>query len=278
MEAFLKFFETLPIYYKLVWLIGLITLFWILEGYYSFLKSPYDKWKHAQTNLALLSFTMIINVAFGLLTAGVFIFLEQNSLGVLNYVSLPIWLELGISLLVLDLVAQYGIHFLLHKSSVLWRLHTVHHSDTFLDVTSGTRHHPLDFMLREFAALIAVVITGMPIGFYLIYRIITVFFTYWSHANISLPKKLDKTLSYLIVTPVMHKFHHHDSMPITDTNFGNILSIWDHIFGTYYYGDSQNINYGLDIVDSKRSNDLKYQLGLPFNKTIQYKNKEGSQN
>ena len=78
---------------------------------------------------------------------------------------------------------------------------------------------------------------GMPIAFYFFYRILTVLFTYLTHADIALSRKLDKAISYVFVSPHMHKFHYHHEMPITDTNYGNMFSIWDHLFGTYYYGD-----------------------------------------
>jgi sterol desaturase/sphingolipid hydroxylase (fatty acid hydroxylase superfamily) len=62
----------------------------------------------------------------------------------------------------------------------------------------------------------------------------------------------------------MHKFHHHDVAPWTDSNFGNMLSVWDRLFGTFVYGDVDQIRYGLDITDPTRADDLTYQMKLPF--------------
>lgn len=70
----------------------------------------------------------------------------------------------------------------------------------------------------------------------------------------------------------MHKFHHHHELPWTDTNYGNMLSIWDRLFGTFLYDNPDDIVYGLDLLDNEKSDDLTYQLGLPFNKNIRYKN------
>ena len=150
----------------------------------------------------------------------------------------------------------------------MWRFHMIHHSDTHLDVTSGTRHHPGDFIMREIFALIAVIIAGLPFAYYIIYRVITIFCTYFSHANLKLPFWLDKGISILFISPNMHKFHHHFEMPWTDTNFGNIFSIWDRIFGTFVYGDTSKIVYGLDLLEDKDADDVLYQLKLPFNKQI----------
>jgi len=271
MEAFLDFFEKMPVWQKLIWIVSVISFFWILEGYYAFAKASYQKWNHAKTNFVLLAFVMIINTVFGVLTTGIFVWLQTTEFGLLHLFDLPIWVELGIALLVLDFIAQYGVHYLLHKVKWMWRLHTVHHSDTHVDATTGTRHHPIDFIIRECFALIAVLLTGMPIAFYLFYRILTVFFTYFTHANIQLPEKVDKALSYVIVTPVMHKFHHHREMPWTDTNYGNMLSIWDRLFGTFLYENPADVVYGLDITDEQQDENLKYQLQLPFDKTIPYK-------
>ncbi|MCP9199286.1 sterol desaturase family protein [Gramella sp. GC03-9] len=272
MEAFLSFFELMPVWQKLLWISLVLFFFWILEGYYALIKFRYNKWKHARTNFILLGFVMLINLVFGFLTAGIFIWIDQSGFGLLNLVELPVWVELILAIMVLDLIAQYLVHFLLHRIKWLWRLHLIHHTDTHVDATTGTRHHPLDFMVRESFALIAIIITGMPVAFYLFYRILSVFFTYFTHANISMPTKVDKTLSYIFVTPNMHKFHHHYQLPWTDSNYGNMLSIWDRMFGTFIYDDTSKIRYGIDIVEDTTSNDIAYQLRIPFNRKIRTKN------
>lgn len=271
MQEFLDFFETMPIWMKAGWVFFTLAFFWILEGYYKLFTSPYKKWKHAKTNLLLLLFVMIINAVFGIATAGIFTWGETSQYGLLHYFEAPIWVELLISIMILDLIAQYGVHYFLHKVKWMWRLHLVHHTDKHVDASSGTRHHPLDFILRESFALIAVVITGMPIAFYFFYRILSVLFTYWTHANISLPLWLDKGLTYVIVTPNMHKFHHHFELPWTDSNYGNMLAIWDRIFGTFVYGDPKDIKYGIDIADHTDDESIAVQLGMPFNTSVRSK-------
>lgn len=272
MQEFLDFFETMPVWMKAGWVFFVLFFFWILEGYYGLFKLNYKKWKHAKTNLLLTFFVMVINAIFGIATAGVFIWLNESQFGLLHLFEAPIWVEMVIAIIMLDLIAQYGVHFLLHQIPVLWRLHIVHHSDKHVDVTTGTRHHPIDFVIRESFALAAVVITGMPIAFYFFYRILSILFTYFTHANISLPKWLDKGLSYVIVTPNMHKFHHHYQLPWTDTNYGNMLSVWDRIFGTFVYDDLDKIQYGVDLADHTDDENLTIQLGIPFNKGVKSKN------
>jgi sterol desaturase/sphingolipid hydroxylase (fatty acid hydroxylase superfamily) len=258
----------MPIWMKAGWVFFCLILFWILEGYYSFRSLTYKKWRHAKTNLVFLFFVVLINAIFGVATTGVFLWLGESQIGLLYLFKAPVWVKLVLSIALLDFIAQYGVHYLLHQVRWMWRLHIVHHSDKNVDATTGTRHHPFDFIIRETFALIAVIIMGMPIAFYFFYRILSVLFTYFTHANLKLPLWLDKALSYLIVTPNMHKFHHHFKLPWTDSNYGNMLSIWDRLFGTFAYGNTEDIQYGLDISDATNDEDALVQLGIPFNKSV----------
>lgn len=267
-DVLVTFFENLSSLQKLIWLITCLSFFWILEGAYPLKIHKYNKWKHAKTNLVLLASTMTINVIFGIATIGVFSWIEATNFGLLNWIVLPTWLEIIAAIMILDFTSQYVVHYLLHKIPFMWRFHTVHHSDTHVDVTSGTRHHPIDFIFRETFALFGVIIAGLSVAHYLIYRVLTVLFTYFSHANIDLPLWLDKGISYVFISPNTHKFHHHYKMPWTDTNFGNIFSLWDRIFGTFIYKDKKDIIYGVDVLESKKSENLRYQLEAPFKKKL----------
>lgn len=268
MENFLNFFETMPSWQKLVWIFICISANWIVELIIPLVRFDYKKLKHAAVNMVFLAMDVSLNLIFGMLSIGVFIWLSTNQFGVLNMMDLPIWVELLIAIAALDFSAQYLVHYLLHKVPFMWRFHMVHHSDTTVDATSATRHHPGDYAFREVFALIVIVIFGIPLAYYLFYRMATVFFSYFTHANFYMPKKLDKIISYVFVTPNMHKFHHHFEMPWTDTNFGNIFSIWDRIFGTLTDDDPKKVTFGLDLLDSTKDQDILYQLKIPFNKDI----------
>ncbi len=251
-----------------MWIVGCMGIFWLLESAFPLVRFNYKKWKHAKVNLVFLTTTITINALFGLATAGVFVWVASNSIGILNLVDLPLWLEVLVGVMILDLIAQYVVHYLLHKVKFMWKFHMVHHSDTEVDVTSGTRHHPGDYLFREVFALMAILIGGIPFGIYMIYRILTVFFTYWSHSNLNMPLALDKLLSYVFITPNAHKFHHHFERPWTDTNFGNIFSFWDRIFQTFVYEDTKKIKYGLDVLEDSTSDNLMYQFKVPFDNSI----------
>ncbi|PSR12483.1 MAG: sterol desaturase [Bacteroidetes bacterium] len=268
METFTAFFENMTSLQKLGWIFLCLAITWLLEFSVPLARADYKKWRHAGRNLVFLSTSLVINLLFGLATVGVFLWLSTHHFGVLNLVDLNPWVELLVAVLALDFVAQWFAHYLLHRIKWMWKFHLVHHSDTMVDATTGTRHHPGDYLIREVFSLATIVVFGIPLGFYLFYRIATIFFTYFTHANIALPDRVDKALSWVFVTPNMHKFHHHFERPWTDTNFGNIFSIWDRLMGTLVYDDPRKVRYGVDVLDDKLADNLGYQFSVPFDKGI----------
>lgn len=268
MEAFLNFFEQMPAWQKLIWIISCLSFNLIIEGLIPLFKFDYKRLTHIGVNVFFLTLSMILNVLFGLATLQIFMWSATNEFGLLYLIDQPIWVEMLIAVLILDLVAQYCVHYALHKVTWMWRLHMIHHSDTHVDATTGTRHHPGDYIAREVFALFAIIIFGIPLAYYLFYRILTIFFAYFTHANISLPTMLDKTISFVFITPNMHKFHHHFERPWTDTNFGNIFSFWDRLLGTLAYENPKDIKYGLDVLDGRKDQDILYLLKVPFDLSI----------
>lgn len=269
LESFLSYVGLLPAWSRIAFVLACLFVAWAMERGWPLFKLSYDSWwVHARTNLALLVSTIIIGLVFASFVVVLIDWNSANAVGLLHWLHWPLWLELIIALLVLDFIAQYCVHVLLHKVRWMWRLHLVHHSDNKVDATTGTRHHPGDYLFREVFALLAIVILGLPLGFYLLYRFITILFTYFIHANMRLPRTVDRTLSWIFVTPGMHKFHHHYELPWTDSNYGGILSIWDRLFGTFTYENVDDIRYGINVLDDKVSDRLGYQLALPFRREI----------
>ena len=66
----------------------------------------------------------------------------------------------------------------------------------------------------------------------------------------------------------MHKVHHHYQLPYTDSNYGNIFSVWDRIFGTFSYFEKEKIIYGVDThMNENEHNNLQNLLKIPFQPT-----------
>ncbi|MBT8488571.1 MAG: sterol desaturase family protein [Gemmatimonadetes bacterium] len=264
MDGILLFFEQMPAWQKLAWVMACLAVSWALEGSFPLVQLGYRKWRHAGANFAFLATSLVINTSFSVAAVAIVAWTSTNEFGLLHLLDLPLWVELVLALVVLDLLAQYWAHYLLHKVRWMWRLHAVHHTDTKVDATTGTRLHPGDFAVREFFALGALLLTGAALAYYVIYRVTTIFFTLVTHANVAPPVWLDATLSWVFVTPNMHKFHHHFEQPWTDSNYGNMLSIWDRLFGTFVYADVNDIRYGLNVYSEGKEDDVLHQLALPF--------------
>lgn len=268
MEEFIGFFENIPTVFRTGLLLGGIVLFWVLEGIIPLFRFDYSKVKHAGINLFFTLTTAIIGfgLAGALLAASNWV--SANEFGLLYIFDLPLWVQIIVGILLLDLVGAYFIHWLEHRVKWMWQFHLVHHSDTKVDVTTGLRHHPGETVFRIFFTIVAVVIVGAPIGIVMLYQSLSVLFAHITHANIQMPVKVDRALSYVFVTPYMHKVHHHYTQPLTDTNYGNIFSIWDRIFGTYAAVDrTEELVYGIDThMDAKENSVLGKLLAIPFKK------------
>lgn len=266
METLINYFETIPSAHRSLILVGGITFFWILEGAVPLFKFNYKKWKHALPNLFFTATTVIINFALAFLLLKTADWVAANNFGIINWLpemSLGLYAFLGV--LLLDFFGAYLAHFTEHKVKPLWMVHLVHHSDHKVDTTTANRHHPIESLIRFTFTLFGVFIVGAPIAIVMLYQSCSLVLSQFNHANIKMPKSLDQFISYFIVSPDMHKVHHHNLLPYTDANYGNIFSLWDRVFGTYMYLDRDKIVYGVDTFPDEATNsNLKSLLKQPF--------------
>ena len=268
MENILNYFETIPSLHRSIILVGGITFFWFLEGFFPIVKFNYKKWKHAIPNFFFTFTTIVINFIFAFLLLNVSDWTSHAEFGLLHWLpTLPLWMDVLLGVLLLDLIGAYLPHFVEHKIKPLWMIHLVHHSDPQVDTTTANRHHPLESLVRFIFTLIGVGFLGTSIGIIMLYQALSVVSTQFNHANIKIPKRLDRWISYLVVSPDMHKIHHHYRLPYTDTNFGNIFSVWDRLFGTFSFMDRSKVIYGVDVFpDEKKNTQIGSLLRQPFEK------------
>ena len=266
METFINYFETIPSLHRSLILVGGLTFFWLLEGAVPLFSFKYNKWKHAVPNIFFTLTTIIINFALAFLLLMASDWVIANDFGIINWLpdlSLGLYVILGI--LLMDFIGAYLAHYVEHKIKPLWMVHLVHHTDHKVDTTTANRHHPLESLIRYTFTLAGVVIIGAPIGIVMLYQSMSLVATQFSHANIKLPKKVDHFISYILVSPDMHKIHHHYVLPYTDSNYGNIFSIWDRLFGTYMTMDREKLVYGVDVFpDEVKNGNVIELLKQPF--------------
>lgn len=268
MNQLIDYFETIPSLHRGLILVGGITVFWLIENAFPLFKFKYNKFNHAGINIFFTLTTIIVNFAMAFILLFAADLAIQQNFGILQWLpTMNIWLYTIVGLLLLDLIGAYLVHLIEHKVKFLWRFHLIHHTDTWIDTTSANRHHPGESVIRFVFTVLGVLIVGSPMWMVFLYQSLSVVFSQFNHANIPLPKKLDKVLSYIIISPDMHKIHHHYKLPYTDSNYGNIFSVWDRIFGTYSYLDRDKIIYGVDThMNPNEHNDLGNLLKIPFQK------------
>lgn len=268
MESIIAYFETIPSSHRSLILVGGLTVFWLIEGAVPLFRFKYNKWRHAVPNIFFTITTIVVNFALAFLLLKSSDWVAANDFGIINWLpEMPLVLYAFLGVFLLDLIGAYLPHYIEHKVKPLWMVHLVHHTDHKVDTTTANRHHPLESVIRFVFTLIGVVIVGAPIGIVFLYQSLSLVSTQFNHANIQLPKKVDKALSYIIVSPDMHKVHHHYVLPYTDSNYGNIFSVWDRLFGTYMELDRDKLTYGVDVFPDEEENSKIWELlKQPFQK------------
>ncbi|MBF6607150.1 MAG: sterol desaturase family protein [Flavobacterium sp.] len=269
MEMLVDYFSDIPSLHRGMILAGGIALFWVLESLQPLFVFEYRKWHHAGINIFFTFTTVIVNFVLAFILLMTAQWTIDNQFGVLQWLpTLEIWLFAIIGLLLLDLIGAYLAHYVQHRIKWMWRFHLIHHTDTWIDTTSANRHHPGESVIRFLFTALAIIITGAPMWLVFLYQSLSVVFSQFNHANISMPKKIDRLLSWFIVSPDMHKVHHHYVLPYTDTNYGNIFSIWDRLFGTFSILDRDKIVYGVDThMAPAQHNRLTNLLRIPFQRS-----------
>jgi hypothetical protein len=115
-----------------------------------------------------------------------------------------------------------------------------------------------------FAAAFALALGAGP-GAFAVYRLAVALSGLAEHANVRLPPRLDTALSLVFTWPNLHKVHHSRDPRLTDTNYGNIVSWWDRVFGTFTPAtQGANVACGLDGFDDAATQTTAGLLAVPF--------------
>ena len=194
------------------------------------------------------------------------IYAEARGWGLFNIVDLPHWIEIIAAVVILDF-AIYLQHLASHKVPMLWRLHKVHHSDVDIDVTTAIRFHPIEIALSMLYKIVLVFLLGPAAMAVVAFEILLNGCAMFNHANVALPRWLDRLLRTFLVTPDMHRVHHSIVHRETDSNYGFSLSFWDRMFKTYNAQPKAGHNrmtIGLAEHQSEQPTGFLWSVLLPF--------------
>ena len=249
---------------RLLALVGLCGLLWSLESIVPLYRYQRSRVRHALPNVALTLILVLTNLALSFFSAYLAGFTVRHRVGLFFLTYFSPWIQAAFGILALDLFAYFA-HVLLHKSWLGWQFHRVHHSENAVDVTTTFRQHPGETIWRVLWQLAAVLVFGIPLSVVIVYLILSSLNAQIEHANIKLNGNLDRFLRLLIFTPHMHKVHHSRDQRETDSNYSNIFSFWDRLFGSFTAEiDFRKLRYGLDGFDVKERQTLKGLLKMPF--------------
>jgi sterol desaturase/sphingolipid hydroxylase (fatty acid hydroxylase superfamily) len=269
MDSLINFFSTLeqqPILRLLILVSGLL-IFWGIESVIPLIPLRYkkNKLRHASINFFFTIIHLVIHTLLALVIIKISDWCNANKFGLVYWLNTSTVATIIVSFLVLDFFGGWCVHIVQHKVPFLWRFHIVHHADNSVDVTTGLRHHPFESVLRGLFFFMGIFVSGAPMYAVMIFQTILVLFVAFTHANINLSKRIDDALSYIFVSPNMHKVHHHYKQPYTDSNYGAVLAIWDRLLGTFLKLAPDKITYGLDkYYPNEKDENLSDLMQAPF--------------
>src|SRR6266700_2825599 len=154
-----------------------------------------------------------------------------------------------------------------HFVPVLWRFHRLHHSDLDVDVTTGTRFHPVEVFLSfgiKFAVIVSIGASPLSV---LIFEILLNATSLFNHSNVRLPARIEPLVRLFVVTPDMHRVHHSIVNRETNSNFGFNLPWWDCLFRTYRpqpEAGYDSMTTGIDRFRDSKELRLDRMLTQPF--------------
>jgi len=245
-------------------LIVACALLWSLESFIPLNGYAKDRFRRAVPNVALTVLLVATNLLLSFGSAQLATLVQAKQFGLFFTIRLSSWMTLILGIVALDLFAYFA-HSLLHKSWLGWQFHRVHHSDKDVNVTTAFRQHPGETVWRMLWQVLAVAVFGLSLEVVAVYLTMSALNAQLEHANIKVNDSLDRWLRLILVTPNMHKVHHSREQIETDTNYSNIFSIWDRIFGTYTQSvDFKQLRYGLDGFDDPKKQTVTALLTLPF--------------
>lgn len=225
-----------------------------------------NRWNsaHLVPNAILTALTFAINLVLGAALIGALDALRGRGYAPLDALGWSPLATGALGVVALDF-SFYVAHVAMHRIPSFWRVHRVHHSDPCVDVTTTVRQHPLEGLIRfVFTGAFALALGASPASFG-VYRLAVASNALLEHANLRCPARLDRALSLVTTWPHMHKVHHSRVAAQADTNYGNLFSWWDRLFGTFTPSHlGVDVRYGLEGFDEPASQTTGALLAMPW--------------
>jgi sterol desaturase/sphingolipid hydroxylase (fatty acid hydroxylase superfamily) len=256
--------EISPFIVRLLPLLGALALASLVEAVVPLRRQSRRANGRLATNLWLLAITLALGMLLNFTLAIGAAYFAQNDIGLFAALEIGGVAAFILSLLALD-AATYWVHRLMHQTPLLWRVHLTHHIDASVDATTAFRQHPIEGVLRFSFIAVTAWGLGTPPAAIATYRLLGALNSVLEHANIRLPRWLDRLAVLVWVTPDMHKVHHSRERSETDSNYANLFSLFDRLFGTFTPSSrGPLVRYGISGYDAPEHQSIGAVLRLPF--------------
>ncbi|OKS87605.1 sterol desaturase family protein [Mucilaginibacter polytrichastri] len=227
-----------------------------------------SKWKHLRSNYLFILTGLPIQLFFTGFVVLIAAWTNLHHWGIINFIPYhnnP-WVYYISLFLLLDL-CEYTYHVIMHKTEFLWKFHLVHHSDLHVDVSTTLREHPCETAVRTCFLMLWVFLCGPMLSVLVLRQTFQSIANISAHTEFRLSERVNRVASWLFITPNLHHVHHHYQLPYTDRNYGDVLSIWDRLFGTYANLDREYTVFGIDThMDEQQNSKFGNILKIPFQK------------
>ena len=131
-------------------------------------------------------------------------------------------------------LAHYVYHYLGHRVRLLWCLHATHHAPEHMNLFVSHAHFFLEAPYADLVRTSICMMLGVPPPMLFVIMFIDGTWGTFIHAGDALLRKADLgVLGRFVLTPSHHRVHHARNAAYVDTNFCNLLNVWDRVFGTY---------------------------------------------
>ena len=247
--------------YELVPLVGMLILLGLepVIGRNRLQYSRLDRWSN-NVGLAFINEALRFVFPLGLALIAVEMPWPGLNAGALG----PIWGAV-LAFFLMDF-CLYWLHRASHRLGWLWRLHRLHHTDLDLDLTTNFRHHPGEVGINLIVISGLVGLLGFTPAHLLPYLLVQRCISLLSHSNVAFPVALERHLGELLVTPRVHQIHHSALQPETDSNYGQVFTLWDRLFRTYISPDTVPCpaRFGLERFRAGKDQRLAALLSQPM--------------
>ncbi|WP_272150022.1 sterol desaturase family protein [Tenacibaculum aiptasiae] len=267
----MSLFNENPLVLQLIVYAFIIFFFWGLE-LVLFSQKVKEKALHSLLNAKFIIFVLPVQIGLSTIVFMVANWTVKEKWGLVYQLPLEEFsiLHFIVAFICIDFF-DYWYHVMMHRVPFFWRFHQIHHSDMDVDISTTVREHPGETTVRVSFLIAIVFILGVPVEFLLIKQFIQSFINLTSHSKAKLPEKVNNIVSLLFVTPNTHHIHHHYVLPQTDSNYGDIFSIWDRLFSTFSKMKQSDIVHGIDTnMDVEENKDFKNLITRPFDENREH--------